>query len=155
MRKALIAATIAASLLASPTALACVPVVATDPQTGATYMSGSAEWLRRVQAGWREQSEVVVVAQAREGRMIDAHDVEFVLLPFATVYGGDLPNDTFRIRWHPGDTCNRLDLTVSSLLIVFVGTDGEVVGFTTPSMLQDRPADFSAKLRASRPAAFQ
>jgi len=155
MQKLLIATIAAAAFVASPTALACVAVIATDPQTGETYMSGSDEWLRREQAGWRAKSEVVVVAQAREGRMIDAHEVEFVLTPFATVYGGDLPQNNFRIRWRPGDSCNRLDLTVSSLLVVFVGTDGGVAGFTSPSLLQDRPADFSAKLRTSRTATFQ
>jgi hypothetical protein len=155
MRNALLATLVVLMSLIAPAASACVAVTATDKETGETYTSGSPEWLRREQAEWRKRSSVVILAQAREGRMVGGNDVEFTLSPVATVYGGELPKGDFRIRWMPGNTCNRFQLTVSSAVIVFVGPDGGIIGHITPDLLQDRPPTLNAEMRKLRTQSIQ
>lgn len=131
---------------ASP-ALACAPLIATDPTTGATYTSGSAEWLRREQAAWRARAAVVLIAQARSGRMVTRDRIEFTLVPIITVYGEPLPEHTLSYTWTVGNTCNVFTLGVGDNVIVYVDADGGIVGVTVPEQLQDRPPGLSGRLR--------
>jgi hypothetical protein len=149
MRTALVTACATLTLLAAP-AMACVPTIYTDPKTGETYASGSPEALRRAQEGWRQRAKVVVMAQARSGQMISSFDIDYTLAPFATVYGGDVPQTDFRIRWSPGSSCNSFEVGLGGVLILFVGADGEIVGFTDPKSLQDKPPTVDDELRNLR-----
>lgn len=140
-------AVLAAFVSATPMAKACTPVIATDPVTGETYQSGSAEWRRREQAGWRAQSATVLIAQARAGRMLTGDQIEFTLVPITSVYGGALSESDLRLRWSPGNTCNGFALTLADLVIAYVDADGALVGVTVPEQLQDRPPGFAQRLR--------
>lgn len=151
MRPLLLAATVLIALVsATPTARACAPLIATDPVTGETFGSGSPEWSRREQATWRARSEVVLIAQLRAGRMLASNEIEFTLVPIVTVYGGALPESDLLFRWQPGNTCNRFALNIADFAIVYVSTDGSIVGVTVPDQLQDRPTDFPTLMRDTR-----
>ncbi len=146
--KRLVATTLSAGVLfGASTAQACAPLIATDPVTGETYRSGSPEWLRREQAEWRTRSETVLIAQARQGRMLAGDEIEFALTPIVSVDGGALPASDLLFRWNPGNTCNSFTLNIADRVIVYVGVDGGIVGVTVPEQLQDRPPGFALRLR--------
>lgn len=143
MRQTLVAATVLAAVLsAAPTAMACAPLIATDPVTGETYGSGSPEWMRREQAAWRAGSDVVLVAQARAGRMLANSEIEFTLVPIVAVYDGAMPERDLLFRWDPGHTCNRFQLKVSDIVVVYADRDASVVAVILPEQLQDQPPAF-------------
>ena len=138
---------LAGALFGGSAVQACAPLVATDPVTGETYRSGSAEWLRREQAEWRMRSETVLIAQVREGRMLAGNAIEFTLTPIVSVYGGALPESDLRFRWNPGNTCNAFTLNIGDRVIAYVGAGGRIIGVTVPEQLQDRPPEFGRHLR--------
>jgi hypothetical protein len=150
MRMTLVSVFAALMLLAAPAAIACAPVTVTDPNTGESYASGSPKDLRRIQEGWRQRSKVVVIAQVRSGQMTSSSNIEYTLAPVVTVYGGDLPKSDLQILWTPGSSCNTFDVGLSIALIVFVGSDDDVIGFTTPKFLQDSPSNLDDELRKLR-----
>ena len=134
-------------LFGASAAQACAPLIATDPVTGQTYGSGSPEWLRREQADWRTRSETVLIAQARQGRMLASDEIEFTLVPIVSVYGETVPESDLLFRWNPGHTCNSFTLKLADRVVVYVGADGGIVGVTVPEQLQDRPPGFALRLR--------
>ena len=151
-RGILTGAALAAFLFAAPHALACAPLVATDRETGETWTSGSPEWLRREQAGWRAEADLIFIAQIREARMVSGGQIDFMLVPIVTVDGHPPPDDAMLVyRWHPGHTCNRFQLNLTDLVVVFADVEEpfgwSVVGLTVPDQLQDRPADFGRRVR--------
>ena len=141
---------VAAGLLAAPPALACAPYTVTDPVTGETCGSHSAEALRREQLRWRDQAGTIFLARIRSGRMLPGDAVEFLLAPVAPLYGSVLPADDVPLVWEPGDTCNRFDLAIADTVVAFVDADGAVIGVAIPDELQDRPPDLNARLREIR-----
>ncbi|MBI2260228.1 MAG: hypothetical protein HYU62_00980 [Caulobacterales bacterium] len=152
MRRILLAAAaMVAALSAAAAASACTPVIFTDRETGETYSSGSPEWLRRQQADWRADADTVFIAQAREARMVAGGEIEFMLTPIASVYGGALPDTMLRYRWQPGNTCNPFLLNLTDLVVVYADVDEpfgwSVIGLTMPDQLQDPPADFRERVR--------
>lgn len=143
-------AALATGLLSAAPAVACTPLIATDPETGETYTSGSNEWRRREQARWRAEADAVFIAQVREGRMVGGGEIEFTITPITTVYGGAVPEAMLLYRWNPGHTCNAFKLTLTDLVIVYADVDQigwGVVGLTVPDQLQDPPSDFRRALR--------
>ena len=153
MRRTLLAgAALAAALFAAPAALACAPLMATDRATGETYTSGSPEWLRREQAGWRAEADTVFIAQAREARMVQGGGIDFMLVPIVTVDGDPPPDNAMLVyRWHPGNTCNRFELNLTDLVVVYADVEEpfgwSVVGLTVPDQFQDPPPDFRRRVR--------
>lgn len=148
MKRILSATAFAGVLLSASTALACSPVITTDPATSQTL--SAEEVMRRGQAVWRADSDIVFIAQVREGRMVQGGEIEFTLTPISTVYGGALPEAMLLYRWTPGHTCNAFTLNLSDLVVVFADVDQigwSIVGLTTPDRLQDRPAEFRRQVR--------
>lgn len=137
----------AGMLFGGSAAHACAPLIATDPVTGETYGSGSPEWLRREQTDWRTRSETVLIAQARQGRMLASDEIEFTLVPIVSVYGETVPEGDLLFRWNPGNTCNSFTLNIADRVVVYVGADGGIVGVTVPEQLQDRPPGLALRLR--------
>lgn len=136
--------------LFSTSALACTPLVATDSVSGATYASGTPEWRRREQGEWLAASDTVVIAQVRAGRMVSGGEIEFRLVPIATLDDAALPAGDLTYVWAPGNTCNGFDIAIADFLVVFVRADQSgwtSVGVTTPELFEHRPADFGRRLR--------
>lgn len=146
----LLAGATAAALSVAPAALACAPVTATDRATGETYSSGSPAWFRHEQADWRARSDVVLLAQARAGRMAPNNEIEFTLVPVAALYDGDLPATDLPYRWNPGHSCNTFALTIGDIVVVYANRDGTVVGLTVPEQQQDRTPEFRRRIREIR-----
>ena len=149
MTRVLLAATtamVAVFSAASPT-LACSPTVRVDPVTGEQASSNVTEGLRAQQQEWRERSEAVLLVQVQSGRLIPGREVEFTLAPYLALYGGDLPERDPRLRWHPGNTCNRFPISIADTLVVYLGPDHQVIGTIRPQDLQDRPPEFGRRLR--------
>lgn len=142
--------TLSGALLTAAPALACSPLLYTDPATGRAYGAESPEGLARRQADWRAGSEVVVLARIEAGRLSDLYQVDYTLTPIIPVYDGELPDRDLSIRWMPGHSCNRFNLGIGDTVVAFVGADGAVVGFTVPGQLQDRPPEFDRRLREIR-----
>lgn len=151
MRQLILAgSTIAAALAFAAPALACAPLIATDPVTGQTYGSGSDEWKRREQATWRAGADTVFIAEVREGRMIEGGEIEFTLTPITSAYGGATPGAALLYRWNPGHTCNAFTLNLTDFVVVFADFDEvswSIVGLTIPDQLQDQPPDFQRTVR--------
>ena len=156
MRRALLIGTaLVATLSAAPAALACTPVIFTDRETGETYTSDSPEWLRREQAGWSAEADLVFIAQVRESRMVTGGEIDFMLVPIVTVDGHSPPDDAMlAYRWHPGNTCNRFQLNLTDLVVVYADVEEpfgwSVVGLTVPDQLLDSPPDFPRRVREVR-----
>ncbi len=153
MKRIALLAALATGLLVTP-ALACSPLISTDPTTGDTVSSGTPEWDRREQADWRARSGSVILAQVREGRVQPNGDIAFGLAPIASVYGGDLPEGELSLDWSPGNTCNRFTLNLGDIVVAYVGADHSLIGLIIPEQLQDRPPDFGARLRQVRRGDF-
>jgi hypothetical protein len=149
MKPALLIAVVVGALAATP-ALSCTPLVSTDAATGETVRSGTAEWDRREQTDWRARSQVVVLAQIREGQVQPNGEIAFDLAPVTPVYGGDLPEGEISLDWSPGNTCNRFTLSLGDIVVAFVGADQSLIGLTVPEQLQDRPSGFNTRLREIR-----
>jgi hypothetical protein len=151
-RGVLTGAALAASLFVAPHALACAPLLATDRETGESWTSGSPEWLRREQAGWRAEADLIFIAQIREARMVAGGEIDFTLVPIVTVDGHPPPDDAMLVyRWHPRHTCNAFELNLTDLVVVYADLEEpfgwSVVGLTVPDRLQDRPPDFGRRVR--------
>lgn len=156
MRRTLLAgALLTATLAAAPPALACSELIFTDRVTGETSITGTPEWLRGQQAGWRAEADFVFIAQIRAARMVAGGEIEFRLVPIVTVDGDPPPDDaTLAYRWHPGNTCNRFELSLTDLVVVYADIEEplgwSIVGLTVPDQLHDRPPDFGRRLRNVR-----
>ena len=145
-------AALAVALSVAPAAMACSERIITDPVTGETSISGSPEWLRRQQAGWRAEADAAFIAQAREARMVAGGEIEFLLVPIVTIEGDPPPDDAMLLyRWHPGNTCNRFQLNLRDLVVVYGDVEAplgwSVVGLTVPDQIQDAPPDFRRRVR--------
>lgn len=145
-------AALAAVLSAAPAAMACTESIGADPVTGETTISGSPDWLRRQQAEWRAQADLALIAQIREARMVASGEIEFLIVPITTLDGDSPPaGATLLYRWHPGNTCNRFQLNLRDLVVVYADADESlgwrVVGLTVPDQIQDAPPDFRRRLR--------
>lgn len=151
MIRALLTATASVTLLLTASgAEACSALIEGNAITGESLRSATPEWWAREQAGWRAQSDSVFVAQIRAARMVSGDAIEFTLTPVAAVYGDPVPQADLPYRWLPGDTCNPFPLAISDHVVVYARrseANWEITGLTLPERLQDRPPDFSRRMR--------
>ena len=140
-------AIISAGLSLGSAALACSPLTRIDPVTREPINDSPEQRMAWEQGEWRQRSEIVLLTQVRSGRMVSNGEIEFTLVPYESVYGGDVPTHDLLFSWHPGHTCNRFPVMITDELVVYVDSTGAIISAIRPEDLQDRPPEFGRRLR--------